>query len=97
VLPNVEIRYLHAVIALAEELNFTRAADRLRITESQAVKFIWETFNLTNTPRFDVGSLQAAGNNGGGNLLFTNSVSFGQFTSTLTKPRVMQFALRYSF
>jgi len=68
-----------------------------KIADSQAVKFGWETFNLTNTPRFDVGTLQNGGNQGGGNLLFTNSVSFGQFTSTLTKPRVMQFALRYSF
>jgi hypothetical protein len=68
-----------------------------KIADSQTVKFSWETFNLTNTPRFDVGTLQNGGNQGGGNLLFTNSVSFGQFTSTLTKPRVMQFALRYSF
>jgi hypothetical protein len=68
-----------------------------KISESQAVKFRWETFNLTNTPRFDVGSLQAGGSNGFGNLLFTNSVTFGQFTSTLTHPRIMQLALRYSF
>jgi len=70
-----------------------------KIAESQAVKFSWETFNVTNSTRFDVGSLQAGGNfnNGGGNLSFTNTVSFGKFTSTLTKPRVMQFALRYSF
>jgi hypothetical protein len=67
------------------------------ISEYQSVKFRWETFNLTNTPRFDVGSLQAGGSNGFGNLLFTNSVTFGQFTSTLTKPRIMQFALRYSY
>jgi DNA-binding transcriptional LysR family regulator len=34
VFPKVEIRHLHAVIVLAEELNFTRAADRLHITQS---------------------------------------------------------------
>ncbi|HST10862.1 MAG TPA: hypothetical protein VLL05_10835, partial [Terriglobales bacterium] len=68
-----------------------------KISESQLVKFSWETFNVTNTTRFDVGSLQAGGNNGGGNLRFTSSASFGKFTSTLTKPRVMQFAFRYSF
>jgi hypothetical protein len=67
------------------------------ISESQTVKFSWETFNITNTTRFDVGSLQAFGNDGGGNNSFTNDASFGKFTSTLTKPRVMQFALRYSF
>ena len=68
-----------------------------KISDSQAVKFRWETFNLTNTPRFDVGSLQAGGSNGLGNLLFTNSVTFGQFTSTLTHPRIMQLALRISY
>src|ERR1035437_6745217 len=35
VFPKVEIRHLHAVIVLAEELNFTRAADRLHITRSE--------------------------------------------------------------
>ena len=29
--PRVEVRHLQAVIALAEELNFTRAADRLTL------------------------------------------------------------------
>ena len=38
--PNVEIRHLHAVIALAEELNFTRAADRLHITQPALSKQI---------------------------------------------------------
>jgi DNA-binding transcriptional LysR family regulator len=32
VFPRVEVRHLHAVVVLAEELNFTRAADRLHIT-----------------------------------------------------------------
>src|SRR6202522_2221628 len=34
VFPRVEGRHLHAVVVLAEELNFTRAADRLHITQS---------------------------------------------------------------
>ena len=38
--PNVEVRHLHAVIALAEELNFTRAADRLHITQPALSKQI---------------------------------------------------------
>jgi DNA-binding transcriptional LysR family regulator len=32
--PDVEVRHLHAVIALGEELNFTKAALRLHITQS---------------------------------------------------------------
>ena len=67
-----------------------------KISESQAVKFRWETFNLTNTPRFDVESLQAGGANGLGNLLFT-SLTFGQFTCTLAKPRIMRFVLCSSY
>jgi DNA-binding transcriptional LysR family regulator len=42
VFPRVEVRHLHAVIVLAEELNFTRAADRLRITQSGFSKQINE-------------------------------------------------------
>ena len=38
----VEVRHLHAVIVLAEELNFTRAADRLHITQSGFSKQINE-------------------------------------------------------
>ena len=33
VFPNIEIRHLHAVIVVAEELSFTRAAHRLHITQ----------------------------------------------------------------
>jgi DNA-binding transcriptional LysR family regulator len=40
--PDVEFRHLHAVIVLAEELNFTRAAHRLHITQSTLSKQITE-------------------------------------------------------
>jgi hypothetical protein len=62
------------------------------ITESQSVRFTWENFNLTNSPRFDVGTMQL-----GGNSSISNNSSFGNFASTLSNPRVMEFALRYSF
>jgi DNA-binding transcriptional LysR family regulator len=42
VFPGVEARYLRAVIVLAEELNFTRAADRLHITQPALSKQIIE-------------------------------------------------------
>ncbi len=38
--PNVEVRHLHAVIVLAEELNFTRAAQRLHICQPALTKQI---------------------------------------------------------
>ncbi len=40
--PDLEVRHLHAVIVLAEERNFTRAADRLHITQSTLSKQITE-------------------------------------------------------
>ncbi len=63
-----------------------------KLTERQSLAFAWETFNVSNTPRFDVGSLQFIGNNS-----ITSVSSFGKFTKTLTTPRVMQFSLRYNF
>lgn len=62
------------------------------ITESQSLKFSWEVFNVTNAVRFDVATLpQTTGQ------LDQPADAFGSYSSTLTKPRVMQFALRYSF
>ena len=63
-----------------------------RTYESQSLKFSWEVFNVTNTPRFDVGSMSLANNTS-----LSSVTSFGNFTSTLSNPRVMEFALRYSF
>jgi hypothetical protein len=63
------------------------------ITEKQKLRFTAEAFNLTNTPRFDIGTMQL---NLAGNSI-TNSSSFGNFSSTLSNPRVLEFALRYSF
>jgi hypothetical protein len=59
--------------------------------ENHSVQFRWEVFNVPNQVRFNVQSV-------------TNPPSFqqvpsafGAFTSLLTSPRVMQFALRYEF
>jgi hypothetical protein len=62
------------------------------VTERQNVRFSWEVFNTTNTPRFDVGSMQNIGNNS-----VASGSTFGEYTKTMTLPRIMQFALRYSF
>jgi hypothetical protein len=63
-------------------------------TEDKALSFRWETFNITNTPRFDVGGLQNP--NVGNNSLATQAV-FGVYSNTLNKPRLMEFALRFQF
>ena len=59
-----------------------------KIAESQSFRFSWDVFNVTNSVRFDVGSLS---------LYLLYQPSLGDFTQTLIKSRVMQFGLRYSF
>jgi len=52
------------------------------------VRFAWDVFNSTNSVRFDDGTINQY-------LLYPQSL--GNFSQTLTKPRVMQFSLRYSY
>jgi hypothetical protein len=61
-------------------------------SEGHSLQIRWEVFNVTNTPRFDVRSVSDQGNN-----FLTISSSFGKYTGVLTRPRVMQFGLRYEF
>lgn len=56
--------------------------------ENHKLSLRWETFNVTNTVRFDVNSLT---------LDLGNSGSFGKYSRALTNPRVMQFILNYQF
>ena len=56
--------------------------------ESHSLQFRAEVFNVLNLTRFDVQSLS---------LSLTNSSTFGDYSSLLTNPRTMQFALRYEF
>jgi hypothetical protein len=61
--------------------------------ETHSLQFRWEVFNVPNLTRFNA--------QGVGSSLLTSltqsPVSFGAYTSLLTQPRVMQFALRYEF
>ncbi|HXX28325.1 MAG TPA: hypothetical protein VEI99_07655, partial [Terriglobales bacterium] len=66
----------------------TSVAKAWKLTESQALRFSWDVFNLTNTVRFDDGTL---------NQYLLYGTTLGNFTQTLSHPRVMQFGLRYSF
>jgi hypothetical protein len=56
--------------------------------EQHSIQFRWETFNVTNSVRFDPRSVS---------LSMTAIGSFGKYTNTLNSPRQMQFALRYEF
>jgi len=57
-------------------------------SEKQSLQLRWEVFNVTNTPVFNV---QTA------SLALYAGPTFGNYTSLLNQPRVMQFALRYEF
>jgi hypothetical protein len=63
---------------------------RFRITERQGVKFAWEVFNVTNSARFDVNPTNSLGT-----TLTTGNL--GVYSKTYSKPRVMQWSLRYEF
>jgi hypothetical protein len=61
--------------------------------ESHSLQFRWEVFNVPNLTRFNAQGV-------GASLLTSltqSPASFGAYTSLLTQPRVMQFALRYEF
>lgn len=58
-----------------------------KLGEFGGLKFAWETYNVTNTVRFDPASI--GGQLTGGNL--------GIASTLLTTPRRMQFSLRYDF
>jgi hypothetical protein len=61
----------------------------LSLTERHQLKFAWETFNATNSVRFDPASIS--------NNAFGNPGSYGRYTALLTQGRRMQLSLRYSF
>jgi hypothetical protein len=61
--------------------------------EGNSIQFRWEVFNVPNLTRFNAQGV-------GASLLTSLTQSpnnFGAYTSLLTQPRVMQFALRYEF
>ncbi|HZP61994.1 MAG TPA: TonB-dependent receptor [Terriglobales bacterium] len=57
-------------------------------TEHQTLQFRWSVFNVTNSARFDVYSMQDE---------WDSASTFGNYTRTLNNPRVMEFALIYQF
>jgi hypothetical protein len=67
----------------------TGVSKAFKFTETQRMKLAWEVFNVTNSVRFD--AAQAV------NQFALSFGQFGQYTSTLSKPRIMQVSLRYEF
>jgi hypothetical protein len=58
-------------------------------SEHHSLQLKWEVFNVTNSKRFDALSLNS--------FLDVYGSTFGDYTRLSTKPRVMEFALRYEF
>ena len=63
-------------------------------SEHQKLTFRWESYNLTNSVRFDPASGAGSGNSTSSTLI---SSSFGKLTTTLGNSRQMQFALRFTW
>jgi len=57
--------------------------------DSHSVKLTWSVYNVTNSKRFDPLSLNS--------YLDVYGSTFGDYTRLSTKPRVMEFSLRYEF
>jgi len=75
------------------EIDFALSKRFLLPFEGHTLEFRWETFNITNTPSFDVSSLNAS---------ISNASNFGQYNRTFPvcdgrAGRCMQFSLRYQF
>jgi len=67
---------------------------KMPYNEAHRVQFRWEVFNVLNLTRFNA---QGIGSSPVLTSLTQQPTSFGAYTSLLTQPRVMQFALRYEF
>ena len=70
----------------------------LGAVSSACINFqIWEAiseklYSIDSGARFDVGQMQFQGNNS-----LATAGAFGVFLHTLNKPRLMEFALRFTF
>lgn len=67
----------------------TGLSKNFAVTERNQFKFAWETFNVTNSVRFDPNSIS--------NDPYFGPATYGQYTKLLTQGRRMQFSMRYSF
>ncbi len=61
---------------------------RIPGTETHNIQFRWNVFNVTNSHRFDIRNAAQ---------LEADQNSFGNYTGTLTQPRVMEYQLVYKF
>jgi len=65
---------------------------RWKTFENQSLQFTWQVFNVLNLVRFNAQGLGTTVTS-----IAQPPSQFGTYSSLLTQPRVMQFALRYEF
>jgi len=68
-----------------------------RIGEGRELRFSWEVFNITNSVRFNTNPNPVVQGGSAGLDTGATSASLGEYSALLTKPRVQQFSLRFSF
>jgi hypothetical protein len=66
----------------------TGVSKEFALGEKRSLEFSWQAFNAFNSVRYDVRAAQPS---------LANPAVFGQYVSTITTPRFMQFALRLEF
>jgi len=59
------------------------------VKDTHGIKFNWSVYNVSNSKRFDPLSLNS--------FLDVYGSTFADYTRLSTKPRVMEFSLRYEF
>ena len=67
----------------------TGVGKEFSLGEQRRLEFKWESFNATNSVRYDVRGAQPS--------LSYGAAQFGRYLGTITTPRFMQFALRLAF
>ena len=73
---------------LIHALGLVKVAAAIANRDLGKLKLSWEVYNVTNTVRFDPQNMIDH------QLIYTG---LGVYSALLTKPRVMQFALRFDF
>jgi hypothetical protein len=72
----------------------TGVSKSFSLGESRRLEFSWQAFNALNSVRYDV---RTSTPTQGLLSLGDSATQFGAYTSTITTPRFMQFALRFAF
>jgi hypothetical protein len=77
---------------LSASLNTSLNTGKLKTGQEVSARITWGVFNVLNQVRFNAQGVGSAVTS-----IEQPQTQFGTYSSLLTQPRVMQFALRYEF